>query len=104
MPYLNGQVISDEDLQGKLSNYRKQNSGAPDDDQSIINFWEGKTGEDWKNQGSQPAAGGGAATQRVENQWAQNAGQNDARNTELWNTYKAQVDKPMATANDPAIR
>jgi hypothetical protein len=60
MPYLNGAVISDEDLQGRLGKYRAENSGAPADDQSIINVWEGKATPNW-NQPQQQAAPAPAA-------------------------------------------
>src|SRR5688572_8206754 len=97
MPYLNGNVISDEELQGKLGKYRAENSGAPADDQSIINVWEGKATPNWgQPQQAAPAPAAAplspAAAQAaqppmattIQNQAAANTATNTGRDSSLW--------------------
>ncbi len=117
MPYLNGQVISDEDLQGKLNNYRNSYSGpghAPEDDQSIINFWEGKSGETWKQNPSDQGANQNGSAQQwntppaegiLQGQASAAAGQNGQRNSDLWNTlWGRATQSTQVDRNDPAVR
>lgn len=108
MPYLNGQEISDDDLQGKLKEYRAQNAGAPADDQSIINFWQ--TGQkNWGDgvvsQQSAPATAPGPASQWVSQQVQTANPQNTARDSELYNAFKERALQPATVdANNPVVK
>jgi hypothetical protein len=103
VPYLNGAVISDEDLQARLKQYRDQNAGAPADDQSIINFWESgqKTWGDGQVSATQPGPAAQWTTQQVQTQTPQS----QARGDELYEMLRARASQAAnVSANDPAIR